>query len=242
MSSFNEIKALTFDTGGTILDWHTGFKKAFIDLGIKYKVERDWSKLANRLRRKSLIAMTNLGKEDSPKYNIDQAHRFILDKILDEESLGIVSEKDRHHISWNVPHSFKCWEDFPENLSILREKYIATSFTVLSHRMIIDTSKLNNLAWDAIFSCEGLKKYKLLPEAYEMTANYLQLKPEEICMVACHPLDLNAAKKVGFKTAMVKRYSEWGSEDPHNIKDIPKHQYDIVVDNFSDLVTELSKS
>ena len=28
MSSFNEVKALTFDTGGTILDWHTGFKKS----------------------------------------------------------------------------------------------------------------------------------------------------------------------------------------------------------------------
>lgn len=60
-------------------------------------------------------------------------------------------------------------------------------------------------------------------------------------MIACHPLDLNAAKKVGFKTAMVKRYSEWGSDDPHNIKGIPKHQYDIVVDNFPDLVTELGK-
>ena len=25
----NNIKALTFDTGGTILDWHSGFKEAF---------------------------------------------------------------------------------------------------------------------------------------------------------------------------------------------------------------------
>ena len=27
--SIKDIKALTFDTGGTILDWHTGFKNAF---------------------------------------------------------------------------------------------------------------------------------------------------------------------------------------------------------------------
>ena len=24
-----QIKAFTFDTGGTVLDWHTGFKKGF---------------------------------------------------------------------------------------------------------------------------------------------------------------------------------------------------------------------
>ena len=29
MSSKDSIKALTFDTGGTILDWHSGFSKGF---------------------------------------------------------------------------------------------------------------------------------------------------------------------------------------------------------------------
>ena len=32
------IKALTFDTGGTILDWHSGFSKGFEELRIKYKL------------------------------------------------------------------------------------------------------------------------------------------------------------------------------------------------------------
>ena len=27
MNKFKNIKALTFDTGGTVLDWHYGFKK-----------------------------------------------------------------------------------------------------------------------------------------------------------------------------------------------------------------------
>ena len=27
MNKFKNIKALTFDTGGTILDWHSGFSK-----------------------------------------------------------------------------------------------------------------------------------------------------------------------------------------------------------------------
>ena len=36
------------------------------------------------------------------------------------------------------------------------------------------------LTWDGIFSCEGIGKYKILPEAYETAAKWLQLKPEEI--------------------------------------------------------------
>ena len=34
--SLSNVKALTFDTGGTILDWHTGFKSAFSEIGAKY--------------------------------------------------------------------------------------------------------------------------------------------------------------------------------------------------------------
>ena len=48
------IKALTFDTGGTILDWHTGFSEAFKKAGDKYSINEDWAKIANELRRRSL--------------------------------------------------------------------------------------------------------------------------------------------------------------------------------------------
>ena len=34
--NFHDVKALTFDTGGTILDWHTGFRSALEKLGKKY--------------------------------------------------------------------------------------------------------------------------------------------------------------------------------------------------------------
>ena len=55
------IKALTFDTGGTILDWHSGFRNAFEAAGSRHGIKRDWATLANDLRRQSLEAMLNLG-------------------------------------------------------------------------------------------------------------------------------------------------------------------------------------
>ena len=39
------IRALTFDTGGTILDWHRGFAAAFATAGLKHGIERDWQGL-----------------------------------------------------------------------------------------------------------------------------------------------------------------------------------------------------
>ena len=51
------IKALTFDTGGTILDWHSGVSRAFADAGARRGVRADWPAITNEYRRRSLQAM-----------------------------------------------------------------------------------------------------------------------------------------------------------------------------------------
>jgi FMN phosphatase YigB (HAD superfamily) len=38
--SLGDVKALTFDTGGTILDWHTGFGAALAKAGAKHGLAR----------------------------------------------------------------------------------------------------------------------------------------------------------------------------------------------------------
>jgi 2-haloacid dehalogenase len=45
--SMSNVKALCFDTGGTILDWHTGMRTALAAIGARLGVERDWVKLAS---------------------------------------------------------------------------------------------------------------------------------------------------------------------------------------------------
>ena len=236
----NNIKALTFDTGGTILDWHSGFKEAFRVIGKRYNYLEDWGFLANELRRRSLKSMLNLGENETPKYNFDDAHKFILLELINEHNLTKFTEKDINYIAYEAPHNFKCWSDFPETLPKLREMHIVCSFTILSYRIIIDTARKNGLAWDAVFSCEGIKKYKLLPEAYQTVAQNLQLEPEQCLMVACHNFDLDAAKSVGFKTAFVRRPDEWGAEGPPDPTPNPDH--DIIVDNFPELLKRLKKN
>ena len=231
--SLDQIKALTFDTGGTILDWHSGFREGLKELGRKYNVEQDWSKLSNDIRRFSLQRMLNLGEHEPPGYNFDGAHRAAVDEVLNVNGLEGVTDSERHDLAYNRPHNFVCWPDFPEALKTIQNKYICASFTILSFRIIIDTARRNGLSWDAIISCEAIGKYKPLPEAYRKAAEFLQLNARDCCMVACHNFDLDAAKAVGFKTAFVRRPDEWGPSGAPDPEPNPDH--DIIVDNFPEL-------
>ncbi len=232
------IEALTFDTGGTILDWHTGFSRALAEIGQTHGVQRDWASMANQLRRRSLERMINLGQHEPPAYNFDGAHRAVLDEILQENGLAEASDDERRAVWWDAVHRLKCWPDFAPILPRLRERYICASFTILSYRIIIDTARCNGLAWDAVISCEGIGKYKTLPQAYETAARYLQLEPAQCCMVACHNFDLDAAKRAGFRTAFVRRPNEWGPSGPPDPQPNPHH--DFIADDFPDLLRLLS--
>ncbi len=231
------IKALTFDTGGTILDWHTGFRDAFAAAGWKHNIEKDWPSLANEYRRRTLQAMLNHGEKAPATKNFDDVHREELKSLAKEQGLESFTEDELHSISWDSLHNLKCWPDFPDVLPKLREKYMCVSFTLLSFRIIIDTARANGLSWDAVVSCEAIGKYKVLPESYLTCAKFLQLEPSECCMVACHNFDLDAAKSCGFKTAFVHRVHEWGHEPPPSPEPNPHH--DFVANDFPDLARQL---
>lgn len=233
----DKIKALTFDTGGTILDWHTGVRDALAALGAAHGVEGDWARAANEFRRRSLGAMVNHGKDEPATLNFDDIHRETLDQIAEEFGLGGLTEAEKHRIWWSTMHNLQCWPDFPATLPKLREKFYCVSFTILSFRIIMDTARRNGLSWDAVISCEAIGKYKVLPEAYHGCAKFLQLQPSECLMVACHNFDLDAARACGFNTAFVRRPDEWGSAGPPDPDANP--DCDIIVDTFPDLAAAL---
>lgn len=234
------IQALTFDTGGTILDWHSGFAGALAALGEKHGEARDWHALANDLRKRSLQMVVNLGEHTPPTINFDDAHRLALDETLAANGLDSFTADERRTVWWDAIHALDCWPDFPPALAKLRERFICASFTLLSYRIVIDTGRHNRLSWDAVISCEGIGKYKILPEAYATAAKYLQLQPSQCLMVACHNFDLDAAKTAGYKTAFVRRPDEWGPAGPPD--PTPSAHHDLVVDGFDELQRALIRA
>lgn len=227
------IKALTFDTGGTILDWHGGISRAMAEVGRRRNVEADWGALANEYRRRSLATIVN---QIGPRFNFDDVHRDQLDRVLDDNGLRAFDAADRDAI-WRAWHRLEAWPDFPAALKRLRKAYPCVSYTLLTPALVIAVSRKNGLDWDCIISCEMLGVYKVRPEAYQATAKLLQLDPAQILLVACHNFDLDAARKEGFKTCFVKRPDEWGPAGPPD--PVPNPQCTLIVDTFPEFVDKL---
>ena len=228
MLNKTDIKALTFDTGGTILDWHSGFKKGFEKIRSKYNLNFSTAEYSNLMREKSLKIVTS--QSEDTLINFDNAHQKAVEEVVLEKKLDITKE-DKYFLYYLSPAKLHAWPDFLEPFKTIRNNYCCVSFTLLSNRLVYMNSKANNISWDLVLSCETLEVYKPNVHAYKKTAELLQLKPEECLMIACHSFDLNAAQKAGFKTAFVKREKEWGENTKINIDG----EYDVVVDNFAEL-------
>lgn len=229
----DDIKALTFDTGGTVLDWHSGLSRALGQAGARRGIKADWGEVANEYRRRSLGTIVN---QIGPRFNFDDVHRDQLDRVLDDKGLAALDAADRERI-WRTWHELDAWPDFPPALKRLRRTYPCVSFTLLTPALVIAVSRKNGIDWDCIISCEMLGVYKVRPEAYRATAKLLQLAPAEILMVACHNFDLDAARKEGFKTCFVKRPDEWGPAGPPD--PVPNPGCTMVVDTFGELADRL---
>lgn len=227
------IKALTFDTGGTILDWHRGISCAFAAAGTTRGLNADWAALTNDYRRRSLKSIVNA---EHPAHNFDDVHRAKLDEVIAEHGLEALTAADRDAI-WRTWHALDAWPDFVAGLARLRKRYVVASFTLLTTSLVVDVSRKNGIDWDAIISCEMIGIYKTRPEAYLTAAKWLQLPPAEIMMVACHNFDLDAARACGFQTAFVRRPDEWGPEGPPDPK--PNPACTLAVDGFEELADRL---
>jgi 2-haloacid dehalogenase len=224
-----DVKVLAFDTGGTILDWHSGLVAALAECGTRHGVERDWHGFANEYRRRSLQRM--LGAVE-PGYNIDDVHRAVLDELLGETAIDAFSQEDRRNVTQHW-HTLQAWPDFVPALVRLRPRYVCVSFTILSLSLVVDVSRRNGIGWDAVIACEMLRVYKPRPEAYRLAAKFLAVSPGEILMVACHNFDLDAARGEGYRTAFVRRPDEWGPAGPPD--PVPNPATDLVVGGFAEL-------
>ncbi|MCH7478694.1 MAG: haloacid dehalogenase type II [SAR324 cluster bacterium] len=233
---FGSVKALTFDVGGTVLDWHRGIVAEVSALGERKGISADWPKFTNSWRRNALSTMLGEREGEVAHMNIDGVHRLTLEEALREFQIEGLSDADKDELAaaW---HRLSPWPDAPAGIARLREKLLTATLTILSVSLIVAVSRRAPFHWDYVFSCEMIGQYKPRPVAYETGARWLGLRPEQCMMVACHNFDLLAAQKVGFRTAFIHRPQEWGPEPPP--QPTPDPSIDVVADDLIDLAAKL---
>jgi 2-haloacid dehalogenase len=232
------VGALTFDTGGTVLDWHSGISKAFAETGAADGVTADWPALTKTWRRQS----TDLVKEGIPmegglaSLDMDGVlHQTLISTLRDHEVGGFSPGGLASLVAaWR---RIGAWPDVKTALPRLRSRFVIAPFTILKTSLIIEASRLAGLSWDCVISCEMIGIYKTHPVAYETAARWLDLPHNRILMVTTHNNDLTAAHEYGFRTAFVRRPNEWGGERPPDPE--PDPVADLVADDFNDLADQL---
>src|SRR5829696_2131392 len=102
--------------------------------------------------------------------------------------------------------------------------------------LLTNMAKRAGLPWDLILSAELVRHYKPDPETYLMVPRLLDLRPEEVMLVAAHPSDLRHAQENGLKAAYIPRPLEWG---PEGEAEEPDTSFDLVAEDLADLAERL---
>lgn len=223
-------RAVLFDTGGTVLDWHGSIVSELLESGVLDGTSIDHHAFVNEWRRQTMRGIVG---QVRPAFHMDDVHLSALDSTLAHFGVTTLAEPARQRL-WSAWHRLRAWPDFPPALERLRRHVPVVSFTMLPTSLVVDVSRRNALTWDAVVSCQMIGVYKPHPEAYQTALAWLGLLPQEALMVACHNFDLNAAQDVGMQTAFVRRPQEWGPAGPPDPN--PNRSYDAVVDGFEPLV------
>ncbi len=230
-TSHADIKALTFDVFGTVVDWYGSIVAEGEAFGGTHGIDIDWAQFALKWRAGYGPAMDKVRRGELPWQNIDALHRLILENLLEEFKIVGLSEDDKDHLN-RVWHRLKPWSDAVNGLTRLRKRYIVATLSNGNVALLTNMAKFAGLPWDCILSAELTQHYKPDPEVYQTAADLLGLSPNEVMMVAAHPGDLRASQAVGFQTALVPRPLEYG---PDNVREVAVHASDLVASDFNEL-------
>lgn len=231
-----DVKALTFDVFGTVVDYRSSIVAEGRLLAAKHGFDIDWGEFADAWRGEYRPAMDRAMESQDSWIDVDTIYRSVLDQLIGKYGLAGLSEEETAKFSL-VWHRLQAWGDSVPGLQRLRQRFILSTLSNGNVRLLVDMAKHAQLPWDLVLSAELARAYKPDPRAYQMAIDLLGLHPHEIMMVAAHQYDLLAAHKMGLRTAFVMRPLEFG---PKAVPDLSVDPcFDVVATDMVDLACQL---
>jgi len=232
------VKALVFDTFGTVVDWRSSVIAEGTTWGKAKGLNVNWVDFADRWRLGYGPTMDKVRSGEIPWTRLDDLHRMILDELLKEFKIDGLTEDEK--ASWtHVWRRLKPWPDSVEGLIRLKKKYVIAPLSNGNIALMTNLAKFGGLPWDAILGAELARHYKPDREVYVSAYYYLDLKPEEVMMCAAHARDLQAARSNGLRTGFIYRPNEFGN-GPVGVPDKAKPgDFDVVAVSIIDLARQM---
>ncbi len=149
----SSIKALTFDIGGTVFDWHSSIRDEVHRLATARRVEVNGAQFANKWRREMFEMLAKVRNSELPWMNADQIHRRVLDGVAPRYPALELIDSDLDELN-QVWHHLNVWKEAPQAIERLRSRYTVVVLTVLRLCILVDSSYAGFFECECIISCE----------------------------------------------------------------------------------------
>jgi 2-haloacid dehalogenase len=230
------VKALVFDVFGTVVDWRTSVAAEIEALAKRKGFSVDGPKFADAWRAEYAPSMNRVRNGELPWTRLDDLHRMVLDKLLTDFRISGLSDTETVALN-RAWHRLRPWPDVVSGLTRLKKKFIIAPLSNGNIALMTNMAKHSGLPWDCILGAELVRHYKPDREVYLSAANFLDVEPAEVMMVAAHLGDLRAAKGLGLRTGFVARPDEYGPTRKPDL--VPDSSVDLAGRDFNDLARQL---
>jgi len=192
------IKVLTFDCYGTLIDWETGISEALTLLLAKHDLT---------INAKSLLQMYathELAERNKPYQSYKTLLRNVVSSIFAEFKLAASSDEQDF-----LPYSIKNWPPFTDtvkSLNFLHQKYKLGVISNIDNDLFeISHSKMPiHFSW--IVTAEQAQSYKPNLDPFTLALEKIPYPKENILHIAeSNYHDIAPAKHLGIKSVWVRR-------------------------------------
>jgi 2-haloacid dehalogenase len=232
------VRAVLFDTFGTVVDWRSGISAAVGSFAREHELALDPGEFADAWRGLYQPSMARVRSGDRPFVSLDVLHRENLVTALRSHAIDpggfAPSELDALTKAW---HFLPPWPDSAEGILRLKPDYIVGPLSNGNTSLLVDMAKAGGLAWDVVLGSDVSQAYKPDPDAYLKPAAMLGLKPGEVMLGAAHNGDLAAARAAGLATGFIARPDERGPGREADLK--PAADWDVAATSIIDLARQL---
>ena len=228
------VKAILFDTFGTVVDWRSGVARDIAAFAAARRITVDPAAVATQWRDLYQPAMEEVRSGRRPFTTLDVLHLENLQRVLTANGFNVndITAADLHELNL-VWHRLDPWPDSIAGLADLRTRYLIGPLSNANLALLAHMAKRAGLPWDVIIGADVTRAYKPQPEAYTRAADILNLRPGEVMLAAAHNSDLAAARDAGLATAFIPRPTEYGPGQTLDL--VARQAWDVVASDLVDL-------
>lgn len=237
-STGQAVRAVLFDTFGTVVDWRSGISSAVRAFAADRALTLDPEQFADAWRAHYQPSMERVRSGQRPYASLDTLHRENLDVVLRSHGIDPADVAPGELRSLTAAwHYLPPWPDSVEGIHQIKRDFIVGPLSNGHTALLVEMAKAAGLPWDVILGSDISRAYKPSPDAYRKPAALLGLGPGEVMLAAAHNSDLQGARTAGLATAFIARPAEYG---PHQATDLTaSDDWDLTANSVTDLARQL---